>query len=270
VAERAAGARRVGVIGHGAIGSVVARSLAEGFDPSLVLAGVVADLPGVPAEVAVRDVGELIERSDIVVEAASHGAVQAYGARVLEAGVDLLVVSVGALVDDDLRQRLVAAAGDRARLLVSSGAIGGLDLLRAAAALGPLDAVTMTSTKPAANVIAPWMDDDLVAALRQATGPVTAFEGSARDAARAFPASANVAATLGLSTLGLDAVRVRVLGDPAATTVRHVIEASGPTGRYEVGITNVPSPLNSKTSAVTPGAVLRALRDLGSRVVVGA
>lgn len=270
MAERAPAPRRIGLIGHGAIGSVVARALAEGFDPSLSLSGVVADLPGVPPEVAVGDVGELVERSDLVVEAASHGAVQAYGTRVLEAGVDLLVVSVGALVDDDLRGRLVAAAGDRARLLVSSGAIGGLDLLRAAAALGPLDSVAMTSTKPAANVIAPWMDDDLVAALRGATAPVTAFDGTARDAARAFPASANVAATLGLSTLGLDAVRVRVVGDPAATTVRHVIEASGPTGRYEIAITNEPSPLNSRTSAVTPGSVLRALRDLGARIVVGA
>jgi aspartate dehydrogenase len=251
---------RVGVIGKGAIGGTVARLLERGMAPGCIVSGVLVHRS------TAHDLDALLRRSDLVVEAAGHRALASHGPVVTGSGVDLLVVSVGALVDDDLRARL--AAGGSGRLLLSSGAIGGLDLLRAASLMGPLT-VTLESTKRPEVLLRPWMDERLVRELEAGRDRVEAFTGSAREAAVRFPESANVAATLGLATAGLDETRVTVIGDPEATSVHHVIRAAGPAGAYEISIENRPSPQNPRTSAITPYAVLRALRDLRAGAVVG-
>lgn len=258
---------RVGVIGHGAIGAVVAAELAAGRLPRCELAGVLtrSRREGVPQ--ALASLEQLIERSDIIVEAAGHQAVSDHGADVLAAGVDLLVVSVGALVDDALRLRLTR--GDLpGRLLLSSGAIGGLGLLRAAALLGTIDSVRLTTTKAPDTLLAGWMTPSLTAELRTGTTPVPVFEGTAREAVVHFPTSVNVAATLALATLGLDRTRVTVVADRTALRVRHVIEVDGDAGHYGLHIENTPS-TNPRTSAITPYNVLRALCDMSDATVVG-
>ena len=260
-------ARRVGVLGYGAIGGRVADLLANGRVPGCDLAAVLTRSS--PAPRRVGTVEELVARSDIVVEAAGHRPLARWGPRITAAGVDLLVVSVGALVDDSLLAGLRGGTSG-GRLLVSSGALGGLDLLRAASLLGPFESVTLESRKRPDVLVQPWMALQLVERLRASSGPVTAFEGTARQAARQFPESANVAATLGLATLGLDAVRVTMIGDPAAAGPRHVVHAEGAAGSYEVSIANAPSPANPRTSAITPFAVVRALQDLAGSFVVGA
>lgn len=249
----------VGLVGHGAIGSVIADHLERGAVEGVSLAAVLD--PAAPhPRVTVDTIDELLDRSDLVVEAAGHGALAAYASVVRERGVDLLVVSVGALADDELRAVVTAPASGR--VLLTTGAIGGFDTLRAAALLGELDSVSITSTKPAANLVREWMPDDLREALTTGTEPVVAFDGSAREAARRFPESANVCATLALATLDLDDTTARLVGDPTAATVRHTVEATGASGRYEFTFENRPSPANPKTSAITPFAVLRALGDL--------
>lgn len=272
----------VGVIGQGAIGSVVTGALGRGEVPGCRLAGVlrrsgpasVAPLrpragQGRAHTEAVRSIDELVEASDLVVEAAGGDALADHGPAVVAAGVDLLVVSVGALVDDTLRSRLCGAPRGRARVLLSSGAIGGLDLLRAAALMGPVHSVRLTTVKHPQALERPWMSDDELHRLRHARDPVTVFAGSARDAVRRFPDSANVAATLALATTGFDATRVELVARAGADRVRHRIEVDADAGRYELTVENTPS-ANPRTSAVTPYAVLRALTDLSATVVVGA
>ena len=260
-------ANRVGVIGHGAIGAVVASELAAGRVPCCSLAGVLtrSHLHDVPQ--AVGSLDELIECSDIIVEAAGHEAVIDHAARILAAGVDLLAVSVGALVDDELRSRLTDP-GLAGRLLLSSGAIGGLGLLRAAALLGSIDSVRLTTTKAPDALLASWMTPSLTAELRTGTGPVPVFEGTAREAVAHFPTSVNVSATLALATLGLDRTRVTVVADRSVVRVSHVIEVDGDAGHYELHIDNTPS-ANPRTSAITPYNVLRALSDMSDGIVVG-
>lgn len=257
--------RRVGVIGHGAIGSVVASELAAGRVHGCELGGVLTRSGTAPR--AARTLDELVASCDVVVEAAGHAAVAEYGPAVLEAGRDLLVVSVGALVDEGLRTKLTASHGG-GRLLLSAGAIGGLGLLRAASLMGAIQQVHLTTTKSPAALLAPWMTPSLVADLRHGTQPVAVFEGSAREAVQRFPASVNVAATLALATLGFDGTRVTIVGDRAAARVRHVIEVEGDAGRYVLQIENTPS-ANPRTSAITPFNVLRALCDQSDAVVVG-
>jgi aspartate dehydrogenase len=208
-----------------------------------------------------------LKDADIVVEAAGHTALEAYGLTIIQRGIDLLVLSVGALVADDLRATLRDTAGGR--VLISTGAIGGLDLLRAATHMGPLDSVLLESTKPARVLIQSWMDPNLIAELTSADTPVKAFSGTAREAAVRFPASANVAATLGLATVGLDTAQVTLIGVRGLEQVRHTIRASGLAGSYEFSIENRVSAENPRTSAVTPYSIVRALSDMRGRLVVG-
>jgi aspartate dehydrogenase len=123
---------RVGVIGVGAIGAAVIGALRQGRIPGCILSGVLArsDLPKGIRRFAARSLADLVDRSDLVVEAAGHSALASLGPPVIESGTDLLVVSVGALVDGDLYARL--AKEDGGRLLISTGAVGGLDTLLAA------------------------------------------------------------------------------------------------------------------------------------------
>ncbi|WP_420639764.1 aspartate dehydrogenase [Candidatus Poriferisocius sp.] len=249
---------RVGLIGCGAMGSVVARELEAGTVDGAVLTGVLD--PEVDHRLGVADLDSLLSEADVVVEAAGHGALRDCGVAVREAGTDLLVVSVGALADEALESQLRQAEGGR--LLLCTGAIGGFDILRAAMMFGPLDDVSITSTKPAAALVRPWMDETMRDGLAAGSAPVTVFDGVARMACERFPESANVTATLSLATIGFDRVRVRMVGDPEATRVRHVVSASGTAGTYELSFENAASPDNPRTSAVTAYSVLRALTDL--------
>ena len=249
---------RVGLIGCGAIGSVVARELSQGAVEGAELTAVFDLIVDHPLRVDNRD--SLLSQSDVVVEAAGHGALREHGVAVRESGIDLLVVSIGALADEDLEAELKKAEGGR--LFLCTGAIGGFDILRAAMLLGPLDEVAITSTKPAAALGRPWMDESVRDALARGSEPITVFDGPARQACALFPESANVTATLSLATVGFDGVRVQMVGDPAATRVRHVVTASGEAGNYELSFENAASPDNPRTSAVTAYSVLRAVGDI--------
>lgn len=264
------GHKQVAILGWGAIGRAVGSALVAGQVPGAQLRAV-ADRPGRrPSEasdggkadipVPVVDPVELADGVDIVVEAAGQEALTAHGQRYLEAGCHLLVVSVGALVDDELFARLRRAGGRRLHL--TSGAIGGLDLIRAAGRAGPLTEVTLTTTKPPGSLIQEWMDDDLVDQLRAGRRSVTVFDGPAAEAVARFPQSVNVAATLALCVGSWDDVGVRIVADPAVETNRHEIEVAGAAGHYAFRIENQPSADNPRTSGIVAPAVLQGLASL--------
>lgn len=247
----------VSLLGWGAIGRAVGLALADGKVPGARLHTVATlghpdgcPVPMVPPSA-------LGHGADIVVEAAGQDALRAHGEQFLAAGCRLLVVSAGALADQELFGRLRAAGG--ARLAVTTGAIGGVDLLRAVRRAGPIHQLLLSTTKRPGVLVQDWMTDDLAARLRSGTEVVTAFDGSAADAVRLFPESVNVAATLALAAESWDLVRVRVIGDPAIDVNRHEIRLVADAGRYTFTIENHPSPSNPKTSGVVPHAVLRGL-----------
>jgi aspartate dehydrogenase len=249
----------VGVIGCGAIGSVVADALHRGDVPGATLVGVCTRSPVDTPVGSSLGIDALIERSDLIVECASHSAVVAHGARILSAGVDLLVTSIGALADDELHACLRTTGPGR--LLLSTGALGGVDLLRAAALGGPVDAVHLTTTKAPLVLVQDWMDDAMVEQLRAGDRRVVVFDGPAREAATRFPRSANVAAALSLAAGGWDRVAVRLVADPTAEVTTHHIEFEGVVGRFATTVENRPDPSNPASSAIVPFAVLRAIGD---------
>jgi aspartate dehydrogenase len=257
--------RKVGVIGAGAIGTAVIEVLARGGVEGAELACVVNLQPVPGLGVPQVSVPEAIRTCDVIVECAGQVVVSQYAVKILEAGVDLLVSSVGAFADEVLlRKALDAGPG---RLLFTSGAVGGVDLLASAAVEAPLDRVKVTSTKLPGSLLQPWMNEATQERIRTTTEPVEIFHGPAREAARLFPRSLNVAATVAFAVDSFDLVEVSLVADPAAELTTHVIEAEGPTGTYRFEIANRPSPSNPRTSGVVPHAVLRSLSVLVGRPV---
>jgi aspartate dehydrogenase len=257
--------RQVGVIGAGAIGAGVIEVLARGGVEGAELACVVDVHPVSGLDVPQVGLAEAIERCDVLVECAGQVVVSQHAAHILDAGVDLLVSSVGAFADAGLLDRVLAAGPGR--LLFTSGAVGGVDLLASAAAEAPFENVRVTSRKLPTSVLQPWMDDATQDRIRTTTEPVEVFRGPAREAARLFPRSLNVAATVAFAVDSFDLVEVALVADPAAELTTHVIEADGPTGSYRFEIANRPSPANPRTSGVVPHAVLRSLSVLVGRPV---
>ncbi|MEV4376935.1 aspartate dehydrogenase domain-containing protein [Streptosporangium sp. NPDC049644] len=257
---------KVAVLGCGAIGGVVARGLKAGSIDGATLVGVVHNGDQDPPDLPVLDFATAVERADLVVECAGQRALAELGTEVVRTGTDLLVVSIGAFATPGLPERLESAG--TGRVYLSTGAIGGLDLLRAAALLGGLSHVGITTVKRAASLSQDWMSEAERDRLLTATEPVELMRGPARDVTTRFPKSANVAASVALAVGDWDLVEAAVIGDPDATLTSHIIEARGQAGQYRFEIRNAPSPQTPTTSQITAYAVLRTIADLAAGTAV--
>ena len=215
----------------------------------------------------VANIEELLERGcELVIEAAGCHAVTECAEPVIESGADFMILSAGALADPAVEETI--RAGGQGRVLISSGAIGGVDIIKAMRAAGSLHRVSITSTTVPGAVM-DSLDEAAKREIRDATTETSLITGTAREVALAFPRVANVAATLGLATLGLDAVEAELRVDPSGTVKSHALVAIGETSRVEITIVNRLSPGNLRTSAVTPYAVLRYLAERDAELVVG-
>lgn len=252
---------RVTVVGAGAIGSEVARTIDSGAVPATSLAGVVVRRPESATEAGFTAITleDALHSSDLVVECAGVPAVAQVGSAVIAAGRDLLVASVGALADQGMRESLLAGPG---RLFVTTGAIGGLDLLSAASRDGGLDTVALTTSKTPSTVVQPWMSHEERGRVLSARRPLGVYTGTVADAIAKFPKSLNVAVALAVATSMWDGVTVAMVADPAATLTTHRIVASGAAGKYEFTISNRPHPDNPATSGILPSAVLAGIARL--------
>lgn len=250
-------ALRVGVLGWGAIGSAVGERLMAGAVPGARLAAIATRSSLADAPAPVVGASELPDRCDVVVEAAGHDGVREHVANLLGAGCRVIIVSTGALRDRELFNAVTQIGGPR--LSITSGAVGGLDIITACRHAGEIESIRLTTTKPPHTLVQPWMDDDMVAALEAGERVVECFSGSADDAAGRFPASVNVAATLAVTAGSWDLIEVTVIGDPAATGNRHVIEISADAGEYRVELANRALPSNPRSSALVVASVLSDL-----------
>ena len=211
----------------------------------------------------------LAERPNVVVEAASHEAVREYSEALLEKGVGVIVLSGGALCDDNLRARLERAAkGSGALFYVPSGGIAGLDALKAACVAG-VDEVQITVMKPPAA----WKNiayvEQLQIDLDRLDEPRTIYEGPARAGVPLFPANVNIAAVLSMAGIGFDRTRLKVVAVPGLTHNTHMIEIRGRTGNISIKVENVPAPDNPKTAWLACYSALAALKLANSPVRYG-
>lgn len=274
--------RRLAIIGAGGIAELALSTLADGLAAPLEqVSMLVPEQFSARAEALLERLGSrlakvrktqasiadvLADNPDIVAECASHNAVQSFGPAVLEAGRDLIVISIGSLADDELRRTLEQAARKGGgRILLPSGAIGGIDAL-SAARLSGLDEVIYTGRKPPnawRNTAAEKTID-----LASLTAPMVFFEGNARTAATEYPFNANVAATLAIAGIGFEKTKVRLIADPSIKTNVHEFAVRSGCGDFTVKLEGRPSASNPKTSQMAGYSVARELLNRAGTIVI--
>lgn len=256
---------RVGLIGLGAIARRLMARLAP--EDELEFVGALVRDANKPRgqlgiEVCASLADLLSQQPEVVVEAGGHAALRTYGPSILAAGVDLLIVSVGALADPAFERTLVDAARQgNSRAVIASGAIGALDAL-ASAAVGGLTRVTHITRKPARALL----PADEASRLR---APRELFRGAAREGVLRFPESVNVAAAVSLAGVGLDRTELCVIADPALERNTHEVIAEGAFGELRFQIQNVPTQENPRTGELVAMSVLHCLRQRTARLAVG-
>jgi aspartate dehydrogenase len=263
---------KIGILGVGSIGETLACALdARRIDARLVAisdqdcAGAKALAAALSCKPAVLSVEEMLERVDLVVEAASQAALQDFVPKALARGRDMLIMSVGGLLGHDDWFHTAAEKG--CHIYVPSGAIAGLDGIKSAS-LGRIDKATLTSRKPARALQGSKYVVDRGLQLDELKEPTTIFDGTAEEAALAFPATSNVAASLRLAVDRSVPVRVQVVAVPGGTKNIHEIRVEGEFGRLAVDVENVPSK-NPRTSQLAAFSAVATLANLTRFLHVG-
>lgn len=259
--------KRVGLLGCGTIGTEIALAIDDKRVPATLTHVYDVSRPAAESLVAKLDTRPTIVENphllssspvDIIVEAASQRALSDAALNILQNRKDLMIMSVGALLDESVLGVILDAASEfKTDIYIPAGAVAGLDGIRAVR--DELSSVTLTTTKhPNSLRGAPFFESSGVdpACI---TEPITIFEGPAMEAVLLFPANINVAAALSLSGIGGETTQVKIIADPAATMNTHRIEAVGDFGRMELTVENKPSVGNLRTSRL---AVLSAVDTL--------
>jgi aspartate dehydrogenase len=256
---------KLGLIGFGGLGSIVAGQLAK--NDAVQFIGVAARpshceriravLGAVP--VVATPQALLALKPELVVECASHEAFRQYAEPVLSAGIDLIAVSVGVLADAAYRDRVLATARrGGATLEIPAGAIGGIDVIAAARHAGLTRVIYVTRKSPRA-----WQGTpaETMVDLAAVTAPKLFYDETAGHAATLFTEKANVTATLALAGIGFQATRVQFWVDPAVTQSVHHIEAEGPCGTLTIDLANNVAPTDGKASLQTAMSIVQAVRN---------
>ncbi|SFL08034.1 aspartate dehydrogenase [Falsiroseomonas stagni] len=263
----------VGIAGLGAIGLHLARALDAGVE-GLKLHAVSArdhakaraNLAGFKTQPPIVSLAELAA-ADIVVEAAPASVFEEVATAAIEAGRIFVPSSVGALLP---RMQLVERARETgARIIVPTGALLGLDAVRAAAE-GEVSSVTIETRKPPRGLVgAPYLEQHGIDVLAVKDEKKLIFKGNAFDAAQGFPANVNVAAALALAGIGPQRTTIEIWADPHVTRNTHTIRVEAASARLTMTIENVPSEENPRTGKITPLSILACLRGLTSTLKVG-
>jgi aspartate dehydrogenase len=240
--------KRVGVIGCGAIGVIIAKAVERRtlacdelvlYDYDLEKAEKLKSQLHFPARVVLSLAEMLKLKPMVIVEAASQQAARDYVGKIVAEDIDVIVMSTGALLGLNLQSK---------RVHVPSGAIGGLDALSAAALAG-VDEVVLTSRKNPKSLDVDYEVETIV------------YEGDAEEAARRFPREMNVAATIAL-TVKPTRVKVRVVSDPLIHRNTHEFHVKWRFGEMFLRFANDPHPENPRTSALAAWSAIRLLQKL--------
>ena len=265
---------KIGIVGCGNIGADLCIALQKNEIHAEIAA--LTDVDTEHAKILLRsfqldadvcDLDENASKVDYLVECAVAGAVKEVLEVAMRHHIDCLIMSVGGLLDNVELGEEARASGIQVH--IPSGALCGLDGIRAAMEAG-LHSVSLTTRKPPAGLIgAPYLEENEIDldGLEEAT---VVFEGSAREAVKAFPRNVNVAASLSFVGIGPDDTRVRIIADPAATMNIHEVVAEGAFGQLRTVTENLPSPRNAKSSYLASLSAIAELRSAAEAFVAHA
>ncbi|MEH7249438.1 aspartate dehydrogenase [Neobacillus niacini] len=258
----------IGLIGGGNIGKFLLESInTNKLLTNSKIVGIFTRNPNSAQQLAAEfdtdifeDISSLLHSNvDLVIEAATVDVVKEHAAAILSSGKDIVLSSVGALSDLDYTQSLEEICRRHGtKIYLPSGAIGGLDILKAAKSNGELESVSIITRKPPQALPGAPVDKEKVL-----------FEGTANEAIKLFPKNINVSIILSLAGLGPEKTRVKIISDPAITKNSHSIEALGSFGKLTLKVENDPMPNNPKTSYLAALSVLSSLKNKDAVIQVG-
>jgi len=259
--------KRIGLLGCGVMGTQIALALDSGQIPAILTH--VFDESKEKSELLVeklKNKPKIVENfhllssnpMDIVVEAASQDAVRDAGLSILQNKKDLMIMSVGALLDESIYDILSDACEHfKKTIYLPSGAIAGLDGIKSVK--DELESLAITTTKHPRSLKGAKFFENSDVNLDEINSPTVFFEGTAKEAVLLFPANINVAALLSLTGIGSEKTGVKIVADPNTDKNTHHIEATGKFGKMTFTIENYPDENNPKTSRL---AILSAIQTL--------
>lgn len=252
---------KVGIIGCGAIANIITTSIvpenngieiAYFFDKDIERAENLASLAG---GVAVLDFDDLVDNVDLVLECASPNSVKQLAPKILKKGKDMIVMSIGAFMDKEFYNEVLKIAKENnAKIHLPSGAVVGLDGIKAVAKFG-LNEVSLVTRKSPKSLGKDIDKEEIL------------FEGKASDAVKEFPLNINVAATISLAC-NKD-IDVKIIVDPKVDRNVHEITAKGDFGEFKTTTMNYPCSANPKTSMLAALSAIRLLKSFNETISVG-
>ncbi|WP_232830709.1 aspartate dehydrogenase [Tropicimonas sp. IMCC34011] len=265
---------KVAVGGFGAVGRAVAEALDRGIDGLELVAVSASDRARAEARMSdgfrkfypVKPLDELHDGADVVVECCPGRLLDTIARPALEAGRIVVVVSAGALLANPHLEEVAARTGGR--ILVPSGALAGLDAVKAAAE-GNVESVTISTRKPPAGLRGAPAIEAMGLDLDAVTEPVLCYAGPAKDAIEGFPANLNVAVALGLAGIGTARTMLEVWADPTVERNTHTIRLVSDSATMTMTIEGIPSDENPRTGRITPLSVIALLKRLAAPMVIG-
>lgn len=266
---------RVGILGCGAIGSRIAKSIKPECEDLAVVSGLFDINPTKSANLAKhlpnkniiqKSYKQLLEHCDLIVEAVNAPDTHELICQALVAKKDVLVMSVGKLFNGESVLKLAQKHG--AQLLIPSGAIAGIDAIKAAR-LGKIHQITLTTRKPVYGFTDNAYVQQKRINLSQITKETVLFDGNVKEAVKCFPQNINVAATIALASHAKDKLRIRIATSPDFKVNSHEIEVIGEFGRLVTKTENVVCPDNPKTSYLAVLSAVVTLKQYFGQVRIG-
>jgi len=266
---------KIGIVGCGAIGSRLAKSIVENFADHAELSGLYdTNLERVyrlaselkKKNVASLSLEDLIKKSSLVIEASNAKDSKSIAKSVVDAGRDIMIMSVGGMLEAE--DVLELAKEKKCSIYFPSGAIAGLDAIKAAS-FSDIKSITLTTRKPPSGLIGnPYLLKSHFD-LEHVDKETVVFEGSVDMAVRLFPQNINVAAVLSLASNCKDKVSVKILTSPEYKRNSHEIIVEGDFGSIKTITENLPCPDNPKTSFLAVLSAMAMLKNILNPIKIG-
>jgi aspartate dehydrogenase len=268
---------KIGIVGCGAIGSSLAKEIATNFGKAASLAALY-DIRTEKAQalsrwltkndrLCVSNLAALIKRSSLVIESSSAKASWEIAAKSLAGGCKVMIMSVGGMVDH-LEELISLATKNNAQVYFPSGAIAGLDALKAANIAGIKKVILTTRKNPKAFKGVEYVEKNFK--LTNLKKDKVLFSGKAAQAVKYFPQNINVAAILGLAAIGMHKTQVRIIACPGVKKNIHEILIESKAARIFTRTENILHPQNPKTSYLAVLSAIATLKQILQPLKIGA
>ena len=269
---------KIGIVGCGAIGSSLAKEIVVNMRNSACLAALYDIRPEKSkllskqltknTKFCVANLESLIKKSDLVIESSCGKASWEIARKSLFSGRKVMVMSVGGMVGH-LDQLLVLAKKFNGQIYFPSGAISGIDALKAANIAGVQRVVLTTRKHPDAFKGVEYVAKKFRGGLMGLRKDKILFSGTAGQAVKYFPQNVNVAAVLGLAGIGMYKTKVCIIASPTVHKNIHEILIESKAAKIFTRTENILHPQNPKTSYLAVLSAIATLKQILQPIKIG-